>query len=65
MIDVDTESWAVVFQDGGRWMVRQRGVGRRWDQITERVTQWQTDGSPPADRMRLYVGPGGQRLSWT
>lgn len=52
VIDVDAESWAVVFRDGARWMVRQGGTACLWDQITERVTQWQADGRPSADRMR-------------
>jgi methyltransferase of ATP-grasp peptide maturase system len=74
VIDVETESWAVVFQDGGRWtarqdggrwMVRQGGPARLWDVITERVVQWQADGCPPAGRMRLRVGPEGQHLAWT
>lgn len=65
VIDVDAESWAVVYQDGGRWMVRQGGEARVWDDITERVTQWQADGRPSADRMRLHVGPDGQRLTWS
>lgn len=65
VIDVDAGSWAVVFQDAGRWMARQRGAARLWDEITERVTRWRADGCPPADRMRLHVGLGGQRLTWT
>ncbi|WP_236239053.1 ATP-grasp peptide maturase system methyltransferase [Streptomyces sp. CC228A] len=64
VIDVDAETWAVVFLDGGRWMVRQGGAARLWDEITERVTHWQADGRPSADRMRLHVGPDGQRLTW-
>ncbi|WP_129309031.1 ATP-grasp peptide maturase system methyltransferase [Streptomyces sp. L2] len=64
VIDVDADAWAVVFRDGARWMVRQGGTARLWDDITRRVTQWQADGRPPADRMRLYVGPDGQRLTW-
>lgn len=64
VIDVDAKAWAVVFQDGARWMVRQGGPARLWDEITERLAQWQADGRPSADRMRLHVGPDGQRLTW-
>jgi hypothetical protein len=64
VIDVDAEAWAVVFRDGSRWMVRQGGAVRLWDEITERLTQWQVDGRPSADRLRLHVGPDGQRLTW-
>jgi methyltransferase of ATP-grasp peptide maturase system len=65
VIDVAAEAWAAVFQDGGRWMARQGGTVRLWDRITEHVARWQTDGSPSAGRMRLRVGPDGQRLTWT
>ncbi|MDQ0775321.1 methyltransferase of ATP-grasp peptide maturase system [Streptomyces aurantiacus] len=65
VIDVDAETWAVIFQDGARWMVRQGGAARLWDRITERLAQWQADGRPSADRMRLHVGPDGQRLTWS
>ncbi|MFE1175868.1 ATP-grasp peptide maturase system methyltransferase [Streptomyces sp. NPDC058773] len=64
VIDVDAEAWAVVFQDGARWMVRQGGTVRLWDEITDRLAQWRADGRPSADRMRLHVGPDGQRLTW-
>lgn len=64
VIDVAAQAWAVIFHDGARWMVRQGGTVRLWDQITERLMEWQADGRPPADRMRLH-GPDGQRLTWT
>ncbi|WP_238782798.1 hypothetical protein [Streptomyces monomycini] len=64
VIDVSAGAWAVVFHDGTRWMVRQGGPVRLWDEVTERVTRWQADGCPAADGMRLYVGTGGQRLGW-
>lgn len=64
VIDVDAESWAVVYQDSARWMVRQGGPARLWDEITEHLAHWQADGRPSADRMRLHVSPDGQRLTW-
>jgi hypothetical protein len=65
VIDVDAEAWAVIFHDGARWMARQGGTARLWDEITERLVRWQADGRPSADRMRLRVGPDGQRLTWS
>ncbi|MGW9026815.1 ATP-grasp peptide maturase system methyltransferase [Streptomyces sp. NPDC055722] len=64
VIDVDAGSWAVAFQDGERWMVRQGGLARLWDQITEHLLQWHAAGRPPTDHMRLHIGPDGQRLTW-
>ncbi|KAB8162141.1 protein-L-isoaspartate(D-aspartate) O-methyltransferase [Streptomyces sp. 3MP-14] len=64
VIDMDAEAWAVVFRDGERRFVRQGGTARLWGEITERVARWQRDGCLPADRMRLHVGPDGQRLTW-
>jgi methyltransferase of ATP-grasp peptide maturase system len=64
VIDVHAGAWAVVFREGSRWMARQGGSVRLWDDITEHVMRWRADGCPPADRMRLHVGPHGQRLTW-
>ncbi|MEC3995838.1 ATP-grasp peptide maturase system methyltransferase [Actinacidiphila sp. DG2A-62] len=64
VFDVHAGAWAVVFREGARWMVRQGGGVRLWDDITERVMRWQADGCPSADRMRLHVGRFGQRLTW-
>jgi methyltransferase of ATP-grasp peptide maturase system len=68
VIDVRAGAWAAVFEDSGGWMVRQGGAVRLWDRITEHLTRWQRDGSPPARRMRLRVGSGGQgsqELEWS
>lgn len=64
VIDVDAGAWTVLFRDGGRWMARQGGTARLWDDITARLAHWQADGRPSASRMRLHVGPDGQRLTW-
>ncbi|MGQ4517076.1 ATP-grasp peptide maturase system methyltransferase [Streptomyces sp. DW26H14] len=64
VIDVDAGAWAVLFQDGARWMVRQGGPTRLWDEITGRLAQWLGAGRPSTGRLRLYAGPDGQRLTW-
>ncbi|MER6629597.1 ATP-grasp peptide maturase system methyltransferase [Streptomyces sp. NPDC000987] len=64
VIDVAAGAWAVVFQDGARWMVRQGGAVGLWDAITEHIARWQADGRPPAERMRLRAGTEGQHLTW-
>ncbi|MFI0895438.1 ATP-grasp peptide maturase system methyltransferase [Streptomyces sp. NPDC020983] len=64
VVDVEAVAWAVLFRDGERWMVRQGGPVRLWDDITGNVARWVADGRPAADRMRLRVGPEGQNLTW-
>ncbi|WP_329174566.1 protein-L-isoaspartate(D-aspartate) O-methyltransferase [Streptomyces sp. NBC_01477] len=64
MVDVDSGSWAAVYEDAGRWYARQGGAGRLWDNVAASVGRWRRDGAPPAGRMRLSVGPGRQELRW-
>ncbi|WP_372410858.1 ATP-grasp peptide maturase system methyltransferase [Streptomyces luteireticuli] len=64
VIDVDAEAWASLYQEDGQWMVRQSGPERLWDVIADRLAQWQKDGQPPVEQMRLHVGPEGQHLTW-
>lgn len=47
-VDVDAGAWAVVFREGGRWLVRQGGAARLWDRVSERVGRWRADGCPSA-----------------
>ncbi|MEU5400729.1 ATP-grasp peptide maturase system methyltransferase [Streptomyces sp. NPDC005963] len=64
VIDVEAASWAVLFEDGGQWHVRQGGPARLWDDISEQIVRWYDAGRPSSGRLRLHVEAEGQRLGW-
>ncbi|WP_031066371.1 ATP-grasp peptide maturase system methyltransferase [Streptomyces sp. NRRL WC-3742] len=64
LVDVHRGSWAVVFEDDGRWLVRQGGPVRLWDAVAELLTRWRAAGEPTGERLRMVVSAEGQQLDW-
>nr|WSW58438.1 ATP-grasp peptide maturase system methyltransferase [Streptomyces sp. NBC_00998] len=64
LFDVEAGAWAALRQDGGRWLVRQGGSARIWDDIEECVARWRADGSPALDRFEIKVTKDSQEITW-
>jgi methyltransferase of ATP-grasp peptide maturase system len=64
LLDVDTGAWAVLWEDGGRWMVRQSGPFPLWDAVEERISRWRADGAPPLERFESTVTSDRPSITW-
>ncbi|MFH8660999.1 ATP-grasp peptide maturase system methyltransferase [Streptomyces afghaniensis] len=64
LVDTETGSWAAVYEDGGRWLVRQDGSDTLWDAVEELFGRWRAAGAPPLDRFTVRVTPQGQTIRW-
>ncbi|MEZ0095339.1 ATP-grasp peptide maturase system methyltransferase [Streptacidiphilus sp. EB129] len=64
LLDVEAGSWAAVYEDAGRWLVRQGGPGRLWDRVENRVAHWQAAGAPDLARFEISLTDGVQTVSW-
>ncbi|MDQ0748135.1 methyltransferase of ATP-grasp peptide maturase system [Streptomyces africanus] len=64
LVDVETGSWAAVYQDGGRWVVRQDGPEALWDHVEEQFGRWCAAGAPTLEEFTVTVTPEGQTISW-
>ncbi|MFI7017093.1 ATP-grasp peptide maturase system methyltransferase [Streptomyces sp. NPDC050164] len=64
LVDVGTGSWAAVFEDGGRWRVRQGGPEPLWDAVEEQFGRWCAAGAPMLEDFTVTVTPEGQTIGW-
>jgi methyltransferase of ATP-grasp peptide maturase system len=64
LVDVETGSWAAVYQDGGRWLVRQDGPEPVWDAVEEQFARWCAAGAPALEEFTVTVTPDGQIIRW-
>ncbi|MET9817553.1 ATP-grasp peptide maturase system methyltransferase [Streptomyces sp. NPDC006355] len=64
LVDVETGSWAAVWWDGGRWLVRQAGPDALWDRVEEQSSRWCAAGAPLLEEFTVTVTPEGQALHW-
>lgn len=63
-LDPQSRSWASIeYRPGAeRYKIRQLGLRRLWDEVTEAYRWWVAAGSPTADQWRFTVTPEGQRI---
>ncbi|MEW2806723.1 ATP-grasp peptide maturase system methyltransferase [Streptomyces massasporeus] len=64
LVDVETGSWASVYSEGGRWVVRQGGPEPLWDAVEEHHGRWCAAGAPAAKEFTVTVTPEGQTTRW-
>ncbi|MGW2559120.1 hypothetical protein ACWCXB_07700 [Streptomyces sp. NPDC001514] len=64
LLDVEAGSWAALYREGSRWLVRQGGPGRVWDEVEDYVARWRRDGAPGLDRFLITATPDHQSISW-
>jgi methyltransferase of ATP-grasp peptide maturase system len=64
LVDVETGSWAAVYQDSGRWLVRQGGPEPLWDGVEEQFGRWCAAGAPALEGFTVNVTPEGQTIRW-
>ncbi|MFI9251530.1 ATP-grasp peptide maturase system methyltransferase [Streptomyces sp. NPDC053069] len=64
LIDVDSGSWAALYEENGRWTVRQDGPHALWDAAEDQLGRWYAAGAPELERFTLRVTPEGQSYSW-
>ncbi len=64
LIDAESGSWAALYEEYGRWMVRQDGSSALWDAVEEQLGRWRAAGTPALEEFTVSVTPQGQAIRW-
>ncbi|MFD8391085.1 ATP-grasp peptide maturase system methyltransferase [Streptomyces sp. NPDC059680] len=64
LFDVESESFAALHQDHGRWIVRQDGPHLLWDTVEEHLGRWHSAGTPTVEEATVRVTSEGQSIHW-
>lgn len=64
LIDVESGSWAALYEDNGRWIVRQDGPTLLWDAVEEQLGRWHAAGTPALQQFTVSVTPDRQTITW-
>ncbi|MDQ0761944.1 ATP-grasp peptide maturase system methyltransferase [Streptomyces canus] len=64
LIDTKSGSWCVLYEEAGRWMVRQDGPDALWDAVEEHLGRWHAAGTPALEEFTVHVTAEGQSIRW-
>ncbi|WP_257003694.1 ATP-grasp peptide maturase system methyltransferase [Streptomyces sp. SA15] len=64
LIDAESGSWAAVYEEDERWIVRQDDTEPLWDAVEEQMGRWRVAGAPALTEFTVTVTPKGQTISW-
>ncbi|PNG20378.1 protein-L-isoaspartate(D-aspartate) O-methyltransferase [Streptomyces cahuitamycinicus] len=64
LVDVATGSWAAVYSEDGRRLVRQGGPELLWDAVEEQFGSWCAAGAPTLEEFTVTVTAQGQTIRW-
>ncbi|MFF3149982.1 ATP-grasp peptide maturase system methyltransferase [Streptomyces sp. NPDC057927] len=64
LVDVESGSWAALYEEDGRWIVRQDGPNALWDAVEEQLGRWHAAGTPALEEFTVSVTPQGQTINW-
>ncbi|MDQ0577936.1 ATP-grasp peptide maturase system methyltransferase [Streptomyces rishiriensis] len=64
LIDAMTGSWAALYEENGRWIVRQGGPQPPWDAIEDHLGRWHAAGTPTVQKAAVRVTAQSQSIHW-